>query len=261
MVESPRKNAIYIYKKDRETVMKKIFILSFLFISLPLFSQNSLNFLNRILSGTATELSQSYKRLSKGQILLPDDPANYAIYEKLAAHIRGLSRSIDNNRDMISYYRTLMGATGNIVDMLQRIRELVLAKSGTLTSDFAREIINNEIRQMQKQIAFTLRNAEINRKKLFSEILSRPVTDQIFETRVYENLGQVDQTLNFFIRLRSIYAIKIKQLKYRIRAGMQERESAAETGSRIADTDFAAEISRLQKNHLLMMMNILMLGR
>ena len=226
--------------------------------NVSLAENSSLTYLNRILSSADQAENKSMARLSSGKILLADDPANYAIYEKLESDLRGLEKTVGNQSDMISYYRLQEGILGNCIEILQRIRELILQKSNGILNDSDREIIDSEIGQDYDQIVYTLKEAEFNRKKIFSDLLGQEIVVNLFKTPEHYRLDKVDLLLDYFISQRSLAGIRINNLNYEISGERiaNENEQAVQSHG---DTDIPGEMSVLKREHLLMLVNVLML--
>lgn len=241
-------------------MVKNIALLLFMvLLTTYLPAEEALTFLNRILSSQEESLSKSQNRLSSGTYLLPDDPANYAIYEKLRGHITELETVVKNQMDLISYYYTSEGFLAHIIDLLQKIRELILKRSSILYSGENREYVDLEIKQYYDQILFTLKNAEFNQKKIFEELQ----TDQVFLDRFgdqsYYSLASVDHLLSFFIKQRAIYGTKSKILESRNRSIMVETENLTGFQSSLWDVEMNRELMRMKKHHLLLIVNLLLL--
>ncbi len=93
-------------------------------------AQNSLVKNERAMSSAMEQLSTG-KRLNSAA----DDAAGMAIASKMTAQIRGLDQAGRNINDAVSMIQTAEGATNEITNMLQRMRELsVQANSGTYTT-------------------------------------------------------------------------------------------------------------------------------
>ena len=94
-------------------------------------AQNSLVKNERAMSSAMEQLSTG-KRINSAA----DDAAGMAIASKMTAQIRGLDQAGRNINDAVAMIQTAEGATGEITNMLQRMRELaVQANSGTYTPD------------------------------------------------------------------------------------------------------------------------------
>ncbi|ESZ87542.1 MAG: flagellin [Blastomonas sp. CACIA14H2] len=80
-------------------------------------------------------LSKSIDRLSTGKRInsAADDAAGNAIATRMTSQIRGLNQAVRNANDGISLAQTAEGGMNEIVNMMQRMRELaVQSASGTL---------------------------------------------------------------------------------------------------------------------------------
>jgi flagellin-like hook-associated protein FlgL len=234
-------------------------LLFLLFIAQDLRAEESLSFLNRILSSEEGRLNKSYKRLSSGTRLLPDDPANYALYEKLKAHITALEAIIFSQKDMVSYYRTVDGFLEQIIDSLQRIRELLLKRSGVLYSGDNSEYVDLEIDQFYDHILYTLQNAEFNKKRIFEELLSDDRIRARFRHEPYYELGSVDRLLSFFIAQRTAVGASTRSLESRTRSLSVESENLSDFRSSVWDIDIGEEMQQLKLHHLLFVVNLLLL--
>jgi len=119
-------------------------------------------------TATSNRLETSIEKLSSGLRIskAADDAAGSAISEKLRRQVRGLSRAVQNAQDGISTIQAVDGATGEIQDILQRMRELAgQACNETLTSNDRQEL-QNEIVQLRDDINRISYNTEFNTKKL-----------------------------------------------------------------------------------------------
>jgi flagellin len=82
-------------------------------------------------------LSKSIDRLSTGKRInsAADDAAGNAIATRMTSQIRGLNQAVRNANDGISLAQTAEGGMNEIVNMMQRMRELsVQSASGTLAA-------------------------------------------------------------------------------------------------------------------------------
>ncbi len=247
-------------KGSHKMIAKRAFLILFsIFLAQNLSTEEPLSYLNRILSNTEQSLDKSYRRLATGTYLLPDNPANYALYEKLKAHIKGLDGTISNYGDMNSYYKTAESFSEHITDLLQNIRELLLKRSSFLYSFEDRDYIDIEINQYYEQILFTLKNAEFNKKRIFAELLADNILKGWFQGEKYYQPAGVDRLLDFFLRQRIIMGTLVKTLESRTRSLALNAENLMAFQKSLWDIDMAKEITRLRKNHLLFIINLLLL--
>jgi flagellin-like hook-associated protein FlgL len=241
--------------------MRILFIISglVLFFSYLAAENSSLIYLNRILSGSDINYDKNVRRISGGRQLLADDPANYAIYETLEKHIRAFRKDIENKSDMVSYYNCQEAMMGSILDILQRIRALVLEKSGPLLSGGDRDIIDREIGQDYDQIVLELKESEFNGKRIFEGLFGDSTVAGLFRNQGHYSLDNVDGLIDYFIYQRTYAGAMVNRLHYEIAGERTADENMTESQSR-GDTDIAAEMSGLTLNHLKMLVNLLMLG-
>jgi flagellin-like hook-associated protein FlgL len=220
---------------------------------------SSLMFLNRVLGEEGGEAGKSIERLAGGRGLLPDNPANYAIYELLEGQVRGLGAVIRNRADMLSLYRFEDSLLGTLSDAIQRIRELVVEESnGTLDSS-DRDIIEAEIDELYDQVLEALAEAEFNKVKVFASIAEAEPVKAALRSRAHYSLESVDALLDFLIRERSLVGAKSSGSEYAIAGEEIEKEGATGFISQ-GDTDIGAEVSSLRREDLLMLADLLMLG-
>lgn len=117
----------------------------------------------------------SMEKLSSGLRInkAADDAAGSAISEKLRRQVRGLSRAVQNAQDGTSPIQAADEATGEIQDILRRMRELAgQTRNETLTSNDRMEF-QSEITQLRDDINHTSYNTDFNTKNLSSEARQR----------------------------------------------------------------------------------------
>jgi flagellin len=128
-----------------------------------LIAQNAMSVNNRSMDKAMQQLSTG-KRINSAA----DDAAGMAIGNKMTAQIRGLNQAVRNANDGISMLQTAEGATGEITNMLQRMRELaVQAANGTYQSS-DRSSLNDEVKSLSAEITRIADNTEWNGMKLFT---------------------------------------------------------------------------------------------
>ena len=99
-------------------------------------------------------LSKSIDRLSTGKRInsAADDAAGNAIATRMTSQVRGLNQAVRNSNDGISLAQTAEGGMNEIVNMMQRMRELaVQSASGTL-GDSDRDNLQTEVTALKAQI-------------------------------------------------------------------------------------------------------------
>ncbi len=99
-------------------------------------------------------LAKSIDRLSTGKRInsAADDAAGNAIATRMTSQIRGLNQAVRNANDGISLTQTAEGGMNEIVNMMQRMRELaVQSASGTL-ADSDRTNLQAEVTALKAQV-------------------------------------------------------------------------------------------------------------
>jgi len=138
-----------------------------------LIAQQALNVNNRGLSKAMEQLSTG-KRINAAA----DDAAGLAISNKMTSQIRGLTQGVRNANDAISMIQTAEGATNEVTNMLQRMRELaVQAANGSYSND-DRTSLQSEFSELQAEITRIANNTEWNGTKITDGTMSA-VTFQV----------------------------------------------------------------------------------
>ena len=136
-------------------------------INTNMMSLNSQRSLNR----SQNSMQTSLERLSSGLRInrAKDDAAGLAISERFTSQVRGLDQAVRNANDGISLIQTAEGAMEEMVNALQRMRELsIQSKNGTYgASD--RASLNDEYQALRAEVVRTARTAEFNNISLLGQ--------------------------------------------------------------------------------------------
>lgn len=124
-----------------------------------LVAQNALTVNNRSLSKAMEQLSTG-KRINSAS----DDAAGLAISNKMTAQIRGLNQAVRNANDGISMIQTAEGATNEVTNMLQRMRELAVQSANDTNTADDRTSLDAEFKQLSKEIDRIAANTQFNTK-------------------------------------------------------------------------------------------------
>ncbi|WP_178861199.1 flagellin N-terminal helical domain-containing protein [Thiomicrorhabdus cannonii] len=109
---------------------------------------------NRILDATSREQSVAMERLTSGLRInrAADDAAGLAVTTGMTTQIRGTDQAIRNANDGISLIQTQDGAMEEVVNMMQRMRELgVQSLNGTYSAE-NRAQMDSEFQQLAAEI-------------------------------------------------------------------------------------------------------------
>lgn len=126
-------------------------------------------------SESLKKLKKSSERLSTGYRInrAADDAAGLAVSEKLRSIKRGLRQGLRNIDDGISFVRTVEGASQEIHNILQRLKEIaVQAENGTYDDAVDRKALDLEYQQLLDEIDQMTDNADFNGVPLFEKHLS-----------------------------------------------------------------------------------------
>jgi flagellin len=135
-------------------------------------AQNALTVNNRSLTKAMEQLSTG-KRINTAA----DDAAGLAITSRMTAQIRGLNQSVRNANDAISMMQTAEGATKEISNMLERMRELAVQAANDTYADQDRAAIQTEVTELQAEITRISTNTEWNGKAVLAS--ATPYTFQV----------------------------------------------------------------------------------
>jgi flagellin len=106
------------------------------------------------LANNSRGLQKAMEQLSTGKRInsAADDAAGLAIASKMTAQIRGLNQAVRNASDAISMIQTAEGATSEISNMLQRMRELAVQAANDTNSTSDRSSLNAEFTALRSEI-------------------------------------------------------------------------------------------------------------
>ena len=97
---------------------------------------------------TAMQQLSTGKRINSAK----DDAAGMAIADRMTQQIRSLNQAVRNAGDAISLIQTAEGATNEITDMLQRMRELSIQAINDTNSGDQRAYLDLEFQQLKQEI-------------------------------------------------------------------------------------------------------------
>ena len=119
---------------------------------------------NSCLNRTDSKLSESIERLSSGLKInhAKDNPAGFAISNRMDAQIGGIGVATNNTNDGISVVETADGAMSEITAIIQRMSELAVQAGHGIKTDDDRVMIDAEIQQLKEEITRIARDTEFN---------------------------------------------------------------------------------------------------
>ncbi|WFE67938.1 flagellin [Thiomicrospira sp. R3] len=108
----------------------------------------------RILDGTSREQNTSMERLTSGLRInkAADDAAGLAVVTGMKTQSIGTQQAVRNANDSIGMLQTVDGASEEVVNMLQRMRELAIQSMNGTYNNENRSQMQSEFGQLQKEI-------------------------------------------------------------------------------------------------------------
>ena len=145
----------------------------------------------------ARGLSTVMQQLSTGKRInnAVDDVAGMAISTRLTSQIRGLNQAVRNTNDSISLIQTAEGATEQVTNMLQRMRELAVQASNDTNNTNDRSYLDLEFQALSTQIGVIATQTQWNGANVLDGT-SRGSGSGVFSFQVGANSGQ---TISFTI--------------------------------------------------------------
>ena len=240
-----------------------------------LISQNALTRNGRDVANAMQQLSTG-KRINSAA----DDAAGLAISNKMTSQIRGLNQAVRNANDGISMLQTAEGATQEITNMLQRMRELAVQAANDTYSDSDRDALDKERVELEEEITRIANNTKWNNM----EFLNGAGTSKSFQVGIANNedstiavdfvdltssgldivgldvsshvasqtaLDKIDSAISDVDNFRADVGAKINRLNFAIENLSNISINTSASRSRIEDTDFAKASSELARTQII----------
>jgi len=231
------------------------------------------------LGRTNNALGSSLGRISSGMRInsAGDDAAGLGVATNLETQVSSTRQAIRNSNDGISIIQTAEGATNEVVDILQRMRELaVQSSSGTLDND-ERAYINTEFNQLSAEVNRIANVTEFNGISLANNTatqidvqvgINNTANDRITidlgdlrasalgvdtgvqldtVTNAQAAISLIDTALDSVNTIRSGFGAVQNRLDSAINNATVNSEALSSAQSQIQDTDFASETSNLTR--------------
>ena len=137
-------------------------------------------------------LAQTMQQLSTGKRInnSVDDVAGMAIATRLTAQIRGLNQAVRNANDGISMIQTSEGATEQVTNMLQRMRELAIQASNDTNNADDRSFLDLEFQALNTQIDKIANYTQWNAANILDGNNARGLGSGVFTFQVGANAQQ-----------------------------------------------------------------------
>ena len=240
------------------------------------------------IASNARSLNTVMEQLSTGKRInnSVDDVAGLAISTRLTAQIQGLNQAARNGNDGISLIQTAEGATEQVTNMLQRMRELAVQASNDTNNSDDRGFLNLEYQQLRTQITkiaeytqwnganildgtagngsgyvtfqvganaaqiitITLPNMQTVSGGVLSNIEPTVITDALTANSA---LGEIITALDIVNSERAKMGAIISRLQFTIDNLFNVSTQSQQSRSRILDTDYAAATTELAKRNII----------
>jgi len=247
------------------------------------------------------DMSTSMTRLSTGLRIntAADDAAGMAIASRMTAQINGLNQAVRNANDAVSMIQTADGATVEISNMFQRMRELaVQSLNGTNTAD-DRSALDTEFQALLSEIERVADNTQWNGRNVldgsvdgtdtfvtfqiganssqsvtlaFSDFQTDTGADSVYEADISTmditdeaNAGTALTTLTSAINKvnakRAEFGSTVNRLGYAIDNLSNVALNAEASRSRVQDADYGQETSELARTQIIQQAGTAMLAQ
>jgi flagellin len=240
-----------------------------------------------------SSLGKSLEKLSTGLRInrASDDAAGLSVSESLRSKIRGMDRAKSNAADGIALLNIAEGATGEVNNILQRMRELSIQSSTDTMTTTERSYTNKEFGQLMSEITRISNSASYNGMTLLdggsssfgasgssSSVLhigagSSATTDRVSITinamtlgalglsattttvstaaGALSSLSLIDSAIKSVNTMRSDVGAYVNRLEFAISNLSNQLYNTQDAESRIRDVDFAKETTEFTRSQIL----------
>ena len=245
------------------------------------------------LSTQQASLKKSLEKLSTGLRInrASDDAAGLSVSESLRAKVRGMERAKSNAADGIALLQIAEGATGEINNILQRLRELAIQSATDTMTTTERGYIDKEFGQLMSEITrisnsasyngMTLLDGEagsfgvsggaasvlhigagasasvdrisvtVNAMTLGAIGLNATTTSVSTSTSALSALSLIDTAIKSVNTMRSDMGAYVNRLEFAMSNLSNQIYNTQDAESRIRDVDFAKETTEFTRSQIL----------
>src|SRR3954470_23655038 len=238
-------------------------------------------------------LSKSLEKLSTGLRInrASDDAAGLSVSESMRSKIRGMDRAKSNAEDGIALVQIAEGATGEINNIMQRMRELAIQSSTDTMTTTERSYTDKEFGQLMSEVTRISNSASYNGMTLLdgasgsfgvsggaSSVLhigsgSSATTDRMSVTinamtlgalglsatttsvstasAALSSLSLIDTAIKSVNTMRSDMGAYVNRLDFAISNLSNQIYNTQDAESRIRDVDFAKETTEFTRSQIL----------
>jgi len=245
------------------------------------------------LSSSTRKLAGSFERVASGLRInkAADDAAGLGVAENLNAAGRSARQAMRNTNDGISLLQTAEGATGEVANILKRMRELAIQSSSDTLDTDERQYIQDEFQELVGEVSRIASVTEFNGVQLTNGATTLQVQVGINNTtndRITIGMGDLratvlgvdtgsvnlatvtgarsaiaifDTALDSVNSYRSGYGSAQNRLETALRNTEIYVENITAAESRIRDADYAYETAEMAKHQILQQAGISVLSQ
>ena len=236
------------------------------------------------LAQTNKSLSNTLNRISSGLRVnsAADDAAGLGVATNLETDAKSVTQAMRNANDGISIIQTAESASNEVVDILQRMRELAVQSSSETLDDDERSYIDDEFDELSSEIARIANVTEFNGVELAdgttTEVSVQVGIQNATSSRITIDLGElttselgvgsatldlgsvtgaqaalteIDEALDTVNGYRSDLGAVQNRLDSAINSSQAYLEALSSAASSIQDADFAQETSEMTKMQIM----------
>jgi flagellin len=247
-------------------------------------------------------MGQAMERLSTGKRInsASDDAAGLAISARMTAQIKGLDQAARNANDAIAMIQTADGASIEVANMLQRMRELAIQSISDTNTTTDRANLSLEFVALQSEILRISTTTQWNGENILDgsagadedgvvsyQVGSNadqtidvdlgnwaPTGGDVFSTDISANgigldapedraaaLATIDTAINGINTQRASYGATMNRLEYVVDNLANVSQNAAASRSRVEDADYAIETTELARTQIIQQAGTAMLAQ
>lgn len=205
---------------------------------------------------TELNLNLQLSQLSSGKRInsASDDPAGFAVAEKMKGLLNQLKQESVNAEDMRNLHNFIESSIAEDQALLQRIRQLIVQASNGILNKEDREYIQTEIYQLLRQIDMNAKFLQFNTMAVIPELTTVNLgLDRIDVVQNNQNsMAFLESAMTSLTKKRIIQGVQSNVLTFQIEGKSYQYLNLQRTESNISDLDMAEGISNLIKNSVLL---------
>ena len=247
----------------------------------------------RLLDQTSRSQKTSMERLTSGLRInhTADDAAGKAVVTRMDSQVKGTDMAIRNSQDGINLIQTVDGATQEVVNMLQRVRELGIQAANATYTSAQRAQMNQEVTQLKSEIGRVASTTKFNGIALMNGSNAKLSIQAGWETSAVNEIqislismqasalgvstantistqskalltvSQVDKAISKINTIRAKWGATQNRFEHTIANLQNVNENIKNSRSQIQDTNFAKESANLARTQVLQQAGMSMLSQ